>query len=502
MNFEAVPLALENPALWQRIERHPIAGADSLAFIRRLARENAWSQEFAVLAIQEYKRYCYLQCSSNGARCPSRAVDQVWHLHLLYTRDYWRQFCPNVLQRDLHHAPSQGAAKDLNMDRENYALTLADYEREFGAAPTSIWPDLNHRFNTHEHWQWLSTSKLQLSKHRGLPVFNAKARFTAFARSIANGQKYWLRIKAAFATRLIFLAFIPLYAYAYVGPLEYSGIDFLSLYLKLLLGAGVFGFILLRLLNSNVTPVGELTPDEIAMLSGGSARVLDALEVRLLASEHLQYSPISHELTPGNDARAVGKHLLAQQLCKVRNQRDRHAQRALEAQVVKPIAQKLERQGLLLSPSTRFQIGLFSCMPLLALMIFGALKVMVGLSRGKPVSFLVIVLVLTAIICLVTYRKRPFVSAGVHPWLKAHRRKLSRLSASPTKNEWPNAVALFGMGALTGTALASYASWRQPPSSSGDSSSYNNSSNSDSGGSDSGGDSGGGCGGCGGGGGD
>jgi hypothetical protein len=28
---------------------------------------------------------------------PSEQVDQVWHLHLTYTRSYWDEFCPNVL---------------------------------------------------------------------------------------------------------------------------------------------------------------------------------------------------------------------------------------------------------------------------------------------------------------------------------------------------------------------------------------------------------------------
>jgi len=495
MNIEAETLALANPALWQRLEQHPIAGAASQAFIRRLARENAWSQEFAVLAIQEYKRYCYLQCVSADSRCPSHAVDQVWHLHLLYTRDYWRHFCPEVLQRDLHHVPSQSGAKDLDLDREHYAQTLADYEKTFGTASAQIWPDLKHRFRMNEHWQWRITIATHLRKAGTLHVVKTKALFTGLRHAAGKAQEYWLGLKGATSGMVVFLALVPLYAYAYPGPLEYSGIDFLSLYLKLLLGAGVFGFILLRLLNSNVTPVGELTPDEIALLSGGAARVLDALEVRLLASEQLQYSPITNELTPGNDARQVADNFLALQLCNVRNRRDRHAQRALEAQIVTPIAQRLELQGLLLSASARFQIGLLSCLPILALMGFGGLKVMIGLSRGKPISFLVVVLVLSAIICLITYIKRPVVSAGVAPWLRAHRKRLKRLGDSPTKSEWPNAVALFGMSALTGTALASYASWRQPPSSS--SSSSDNNSSSDSGGSDSGGsDSGGGCGGC------
>ena len=483
----SIQQALGNPALWQRIEQYPIAGAANQAFTRRLARENVWSQEFSVLAIQEYKRYCYLQCGATSSRCPSPAVDQVWHLHLLYTCDYWHHFCPEVLQRELHHVPSNDGATYLDQDREHYAQTLADYEQEFGAAPAQIWPDLKQRFNIRENWQWRNTVTTQF-KNAGLK------------HSLGQLQKYCLHENTILSVTLIFLALIPLYVHA--NPLEYSGVDFLGLYLKGLLGAGIAGFILLRLLNSKIVPVGELMPEEIALLSGGAERVLDALEVHFLATGQLQYSPLSNELTVGNDARKAADHFLAQQLCKVRNQHDRVAQRALEAQVVTPIAQKLEAQGLLLSHSAQLQIGLLSCLPILALMFFGGLKVMIGLSRSKPVSFLVALLALSAVVCLITYLKRPRVSAGVGPWLRAHQQKLKRLSDSPTKSEWPNAVALFGMSALTGTALASYASWRQPPSDS-SSSSGDSDSSSDSGSSDSGdGDSGGGCGGCGGGGGD
>ena len=32
---------------------------------------------------------------------PSDEVDQAWHLHLVYTRSYWGEFCPNVLGKPL-----------------------------------------------------------------------------------------------------------------------------------------------------------------------------------------------------------------------------------------------------------------------------------------------------------------------------------------------------------------------------------------------------------------
>ncbi|MEZ6192343.1 MAG: hypothetical protein R3C45_13785 [Phycisphaerales bacterium] len=47
--------------------------------------------------VNEYRRFCYLAIAAGHTVTPSDEVDQAWHLHLLYTRDYWEDFCPNVL---------------------------------------------------------------------------------------------------------------------------------------------------------------------------------------------------------------------------------------------------------------------------------------------------------------------------------------------------------------------------------------------------------------------
>ena len=78
---------------------------------------------------------------------PSDAVDQAWHLHLTYTRDYWQAFCPQVLGSDLHHGPTKGGPAERHRFYHQYAATLAAYEAAFGTAPPpEIWPAARRRF--------------------------------------------------------------------------------------------------------------------------------------------------------------------------------------------------------------------------------------------------------------------------------------------------------------------------------------------------------------------
>ena len=135
-------------ALWQRIADHRIGPADaSLSFTARLARENRWSPEHAGRVIGEYKRFCYLAMTAGHEVTPSDAVDQVWHLHLVYTRMYWLDFCPQVLGRSLHHGPTRGGAAEGGRYDEQYRRTLASYERCFGhPPPADLWPAPELRF--------------------------------------------------------------------------------------------------------------------------------------------------------------------------------------------------------------------------------------------------------------------------------------------------------------------------------------------------------------------
>lgn len=117
-----------------------------LDFTRRLARENGWQLAHAVRAIDEYRRFVWLAMRAGHPVTPSPAVDEVWHLHLCYTRSYWDELCGRVLGRPLHHDPTRGGAAEGAKFVDWYTRTLASYRRHFGEPPRDLWPPPDERF--------------------------------------------------------------------------------------------------------------------------------------------------------------------------------------------------------------------------------------------------------------------------------------------------------------------------------------------------------------------
>lgn len=131
----------EHADLLRRIESHAFdAPVAAQSFEVRLASENGWTLSFARRAIEEYRRYAFLYAVNGRPVAPSDVVDQVWHLHLLYTRNYWETFCQDVIGRPLHHEPAAGMAGERQRLGNWYADTLARYRQLFGEPPADIWP--------------------------------------------------------------------------------------------------------------------------------------------------------------------------------------------------------------------------------------------------------------------------------------------------------------------------------------------------------------------------
>jgi hypothetical protein len=141
-------MPLSDPELWQRLTLFSLdENGAAWPFSSRLAHENNWTKDFATSSIQEYKKFMYLACVSREPLTPSDAVDEVWHLHLAYTKDYWNGLCQGVLHRDLHHGPTRGGGEEDRKFRSSYAKTLSLYRAEFEKSPPAdIWPGPDERF--------------------------------------------------------------------------------------------------------------------------------------------------------------------------------------------------------------------------------------------------------------------------------------------------------------------------------------------------------------------
>lgn len=148
---------LQNKDLWNRIEAFAFDKADAVfTFSDRLARENGWTKQFAEQAIEEYRRFIYLAATARVPVTPSDIVDQVWHLHLTFTRSYWQELCDGVLGKQIHHGPTLGGAQEDRKYRGQYAATLERYREEFGhEAPLAFWPKADDRFDSAPHQRWV-----------------------------------------------------------------------------------------------------------------------------------------------------------------------------------------------------------------------------------------------------------------------------------------------------------------------------------------------------------
>jgi hypothetical protein len=149
--------------LYQTIcDYSPDDGESEFTFTQRLARDNGWDIKYAGRVVREYKKFMFLAVAAGHPVTPSEEVDQAWHLHLIYTRSYWDDFCGRVLGKPIHHGPTKGGSHEQAKFLDLYEQTKASYARMLNESPPpDIWPDSARRFgddvhsvriNTRDNW--------------------------------------------------------------------------------------------------------------------------------------------------------------------------------------------------------------------------------------------------------------------------------------------------------------------------------------------------------------
>ena len=96
---------------------------------RLLKKQPSWTNTKISELIKEYKNFLFLAANSNTEQTPSADVDEVWHEHILFTKDYER-WC-KMLGKTIHHNPEKiGEKKDYSKQFEETKSSLKKMKKK------------------------------------------------------------------------------------------------------------------------------------------------------------------------------------------------------------------------------------------------------------------------------------------------------------------------------------------------------------------------------------
>lgn len=242
-------------------------------FGARLALENGWTRAHAARVILEYKRFLLMAAHAGHSVTPSDAVDQAWHLHLVYTRSYWQHLCTEILGRPLHHEPTSGGLDESTKFQAQYERTLASYCRLFGTEPPAdLWPSVEECFKPKLN-RWVDVSRhWTLRKPAWLPHLRACLR---------------PRVVLPFAAAVVFG--LMLAGCRTVNVFDYRGEEFIQFYIIGFVLAFLASWLFIRSARAGrqerLSDQDLTDPYEIAFLGGGGRRMVDAALAALYARQ-------------------------------------------------------------------------------------------------------------------------------------------------------------------------------------------------------------------------
>lgn len=180
-NYHFDHLASAN--IWGKIsEVFGGVNANTKAFAAKIARKHGWKNKFALMAVQEYKKFVYLGIVSDFHVTPSKIIDTVWHEHLLFTKAY-REFCKQVIACDFDHHPELlPVDSETDIFHAQYNDTLDLYRSEFGKEPvTAVWQQTKYQKENPEKINALSRKKITQTDYNGNTDYsNALPLYTFF----------------------------------------------------------------------------------------------------------------------------------------------------------------------------------------------------------------------------------------------------------------------------------------------------------------------------------
>ena len=362
--------------LWQRIDVYSLddRGSD-FSFTARLARDNQWSLPFATRVVDEYKRFVFLAISCDHPVTPSDEVDQAWHLHMVYTRSYWDEFCGDVLRCALHHGPTRGGQQEAEKFVDQYEATQNSYRDKFGEPPPAdIWPASQERFDRSKRIRRICT------------------------------EDYWLVRKPNFQ-KLVSTESLPLVAAAVVpamlfawSPFNLAGRDFLVFYAVVSFAAVILGFVLQRVMASDGISQWELqqsrfelSSSHVAYLAGGKRQLLQAAVCELLVegwaepdSRKLLYEPSQSQAKLSSVSSAILEKL------RLGSNVDVGSIQAAARVPIAKIRAELAQAGLIQSKIRRHVLAWATGIMVVAVLALGVMRIVQAVNGGHFFGFLLL----------------------------------------------------------------------------------------------------------------
>lgn len=212
-----------------------------------------------------------------------------------------------------------------------------------------------------------------------------------------------------------------------------------------------------------VTP--DLTADEAAYLSGGARRLVDVSLARLVASGALRVSRGHRPQATGKAAESTmdGQVLTAVQDRKPAEGADTATKRLRASAELAMITDRLRHNGLLVTPDRERTARWRAMIAFAPILLLGALRLSDGVSNGKPVTYLIILLALTgfALLMIAVVPGPRATTLGQRALRKAQsglpdRRTIAAADADPLMAAGVlYLVALHGMSGHPDSAIAS-----------------------------------------------
>ncbi len=99
---------------------------------KRLSEKQNWTAQQAKETVRRYKNFLLLLLKyQDQVLAPAPDIDEAWHNHILFTRQYFRD-CQSIFGDYLHHFPSQNSVPEEKLAMEMAQSRTADlYTKEF-----------------------------------------------------------------------------------------------------------------------------------------------------------------------------------------------------------------------------------------------------------------------------------------------------------------------------------------------------------------------------------